>query len=253
MKSNGPVCCSCVILKLLRSCPLTVSASKKWGRLITGRWKCWRPPRSMTASMIFGALAFSWRDLPCSSGSAWALSTGLCLEDRDARPSADVVVWLACRFYNASEQAKTEMNFRLKYLKLPSCRLNIVWRQWAPRWPIKMQEGNARANNLLCSFHMASSLSRLFGQEFSQSLERVKLPDRLRGLTFELATLTSYFCFGNSDPLGIYYIHTYLFSAHPTHIYQKQHIYIYISIYIYIYPYIYIYIFISIYIYIYLL
>jgi hypothetical protein len=43
-----------------------------------------------------------------------------------------------------------------------------------------------------------------FGQEFSQSLERVKLPDRLRGLTFEFATLTSYFCFGNSDPLGIY-------------------------------------------------
>jgi len=43
--------------------------------------------------------------LSCSSGSAWAFSIGILKEDRDARPSADVVVWLAYRLYNASEQA----------------------------------------------------------------------------------------------------------------------------------------------------
>ena len=51
------------------------------------------------------SLGIFLRDLPCSSGSAWALSNGLCREDRDARPSADVVVWLAYKFCNASEQA----------------------------------------------------------------------------------------------------------------------------------------------------
>ena len=45
------------------------------------------------------------RGLSCSSGSAWAFSIGILKEDRDARPSADVVVWLAYRLYNASEHA----------------------------------------------------------------------------------------------------------------------------------------------------
>ena len=69
MKSNGPVCWSCVTLKLLRSCPLTVSAPEKWGRFIIGRQKCWHPPRSMTASMIFGALAFSCAICPAAQAA----------------------------------------------------------------------------------------------------------------------------------------------------------------------------------------